>query len=102
MSYVFSEAPQRVYWEITRACDLACTHCRAEAQPWSAPGEMSTPQAMHVLDELASFGTPKPHVILTGGDPLKRADFLDLLAHAVELGLHVSVSPAASRASASS
>ena len=95
MSYVFSEAPQRVYWEITRACDLACTHCRAEAQPWSAPGEMSTPQAMHVLDELASFGTPKPHVILTGGDPLKRADFLDLLAHAVELGLHVSVSPAA-------
>jgi len=38
---------------------------------------------------------PKPHVILTGGDPLKRADLFDLIASARALGLHVSVSPSA-------
>ena len=32
--FVFGEAPVRVYWELTRACDLACRHCRAEAIPW--------------------------------------------------------------------
>ena len=28
---IFDRAPRRVYWELTRACDLACRHCRAEA-----------------------------------------------------------------------
>jgi radical SAM protein with 4Fe4S-binding SPASM domain len=42
-----------------------------------------------------SEATPKPHVIFTGGDPLKRADLFQLIATARELGLDVSVSPSA-------
>jgi radical SAM protein with 4Fe4S-binding SPASM domain len=48
-----------------------------------------------LLERVAAFGDPKPHVILTGGDPLERADLFDLVRHARSLGLGVSVSPSA-------
>ncbi len=94
MHHVFAAAPQRVYWETTRACALACRHCRAEAQPCGAPGELDTAEAKRVLDQLAAAATPPPHIIFTGGDPLERRDLMELTAHAVAAGLQVSVSPA--------
>jgi radical SAM protein len=84
----------RVYWELTRACDLACRQCRAEAQPARAPDELTTEECFTVLRDL-SEGTPRPHVIFTGGDPLKRPDLLDLVREAVRLQLGVSVAPSA-------
>ena len=84
----------RVYWELTRACDLACRHCRAEAQPQRAPDELTTQECFDVLRDLAG-GTPRPHVIFTGGDPLKRDDLIDLVREGVRLGLGVSVAPSA-------
>jgi radical SAM protein len=92
---VFDRAPQRVYWEITRACSLACRHCRAEASPCADPQELSHSEGFALLERLAAFGEPKPHVILTGGDPLERADLFELIAHAQSVGLAVSVSPSA-------
>jgi AdoMet-dependent heme synthase len=94
----FARAPLRVYWELTRACDLACRHCRAEAQPARAPDELRTDECRSVLAGLAAAGPPLPHVIFTGGDPLKRPDLLDLVRHAVKLGLGVSVAPSATTA----
>lgn len=92
---VFDRAPQRIYWEITRACDLACRHCRAEASPVADPSELSHEEGMRLLEQLATFSDPKPHVILTGGDPLKRGDLWDLIARGRELGMGVAVSPSA-------
>jgi len=92
---MFDRAPQRVYWEVTRACSLACRHCRAEASPQADPGELSSAEGRKLLDRLAEFGDPKPKVILTGGDPLERADLFELIEHARSLGLGVSVSPSA-------
>jgi AdoMet-dependent heme synthase len=89
------EPPLRVYWELTRACDLACRHCRAEAQPARGPDELTTAECLQVLRDLAAIGTPLPHVIFTGGDPLKRPDLFDLVREAVRLGLGVSVAPSA-------
>jgi MoaA/NifB/PqqE/SkfB family radical SAM enzyme len=91
--FVFDGAPRRVYWELTRACDLACRHCRAEAVPGRDPGELDTAEGRRLLEALCGFGEPRPHVVLTGGDPLKRPDFWDLLAHGVRLGLDVAVAP---------
>lgn len=88
-------APRRIYWEITRACSLACRHCRAEASPLPDPNELSAKAGLALLDRFAEFGDPKPHVILTGGDPLERADLFELIAHAKSIGLGVSVSPSA-------
>jgi radical SAM protein with 4Fe4S-binding SPASM domain len=90
----YDNAPARVYWEITRACDLACLHCRAEAAPLADPAELDTERGLKLLDQLAE-ATPRPHVVLTGGDPLKRADLFQLIAHARKRGLDVSVSPSA-------
>lgn len=92
--YLFADAPRRVYWEITRACDLACLHCRAEAAPDADPRQLDTKAGLKLLRQL-SEATPKPHVIFTGGDPLKRGDLFELIAAARELGLGVSVSPSA-------
>ncbi len=85
MAFLFDAAPLRVYWELTRACDLACTHCRADARPGWHPGELTTQEIFRVLDQLADGAAP--HVILTGGDPLKRADVFDIVERTVAIGL---------------
>lgn len=36
----FRQTPFIVIWETTQVCDLACLHCRADAQPLSRPGEL--------------------------------------------------------------
>src|SRR5215467_12248693 len=91
---VFADAPRRVYWELTRACDLACRHCRATALRDRAPDELETAECADVLREL-SVVSPRPHVIFTGGDPLKRPDLVTLVRQAVARGLDVSVAPSA-------
>ena len=93
--FIYEQGPQRVYWEITRACDLACLHCRAEAAPDADPAELTTAEGRRLLERLAAFGEPLPHVVLTGGDPLKRQDLFELIAVARALGLGVSVAPSA-------
>ena len=87
--------PLRVYWEVTRACDLACRHCRATANPIADPDELTTAEGLRLLKDLASFGEPYPHLVLTGGDPLKRDDLFQLIDAAQSLGLNVSVAPSA-------
>ncbi|MBI4609016.1 MAG: radical SAM protein [Candidatus Rokubacteria bacterium] len=96
--YVFPQAPQRVYWELTRACDLACRHCRAEAIPWRDPRELGIAEGRRLLEALTEFGRPSPHVVLTGGDPLKRGDLWELIEHGLGLGLHLSLAPSATPA----
>jgi len=91
----FDRAPRRIYWEVTRACDLACQHCRAEAAPERDPAELDAAEGLRLIAELAGFGAPLPHLILTGGDPLKRADLFALIAAARGRGFGVSVAPSA-------
>ncbi|HXL34634.1 MAG TPA: radical SAM protein [Gemmatimonadales bacterium] len=92
---IFDRAPLRVYWELTRACDLACQHCRAAAVKHRSPVELSTAEGLYLLERLRAFGEPKPHVALTGGDPLKRPDLWLLIAAAKGLGLPVALAPSA-------
>lgn len=93
MPFVFNDAPKRIYWELTRACDLACLHCRADANPCADPRELHTTEIFRILEELAAEAAP--HVVFTGGDPLKRRDFFDIVEHTVALGLPCNVSPSA-------
>ena len=94
VNWAYQRAPMIVYWELTNACGLACRHCRATAMPDPAPGELSTAEAIAVLDDIATFGTPLPHVVMTGGDPLRRADLKLLIAEAIARGIGVSLAPA--------
>jgi radical SAM protein with 4Fe4S-binding SPASM domain len=90
----FSQSPLNVYWEVTLACDLACRHCRAEAICEAPAGELTTREGIALLDEIARF-EPRPNLVITGGDPLKRADLPTLIQAAVERGLSVAVTPSA-------
>src|SRR5690242_14737584 len=89
----FDQSPMLVIWEVTQACDLACVHCRASAQPERSPKELSTEQGYRLLDEIRSFG--EPLMVFTGGDPLKRPDLYDLVRYAVKIGLRTNVTPSA-------
>lgn len=84
-----------LYWEMTRACDLACRHCRAEAIPWRDPDELTTDEASVLLRQILEFGEPLPHLVCTGGDPLKRPDLQVIVAEATGLGIGVSLAPSA-------
>ena len=87
----FNQAPFLVIWEVTRACDLACVHCRASADANRHPLELSTEEGFRLLETIREFGDPI--MIFTGGDPLKRPDLFTLLEHSVSLGLRTTVSP---------
>ena len=91
----FSRNPMLVYWEMTQACGLACKHCRASAMPCAHPMELTTAESRAFLDQLVDFGDPLPHVILTGGDPLRRKDIYQLIDYARGLGLDISITPSA-------
>jgi radical SAM protein len=89
----FDQSPLLVIWEVTQACDLACVHCRASAQPDRNAGELTTEQGYRLLDEIRSFG--QPLMVFTGGDPLKRPDLSDLIRYSVKVGLRTNVTPSA-------
>jgi radical SAM protein len=91
--YDLNERPFMIIWETTQACDLACRHCRAQAQPEHDPLALSTAEAKRLLDQVESFGRPRPIFIFTGGDPFKRADLFELVSYAAQIGLPPAVSP---------
>jgi radical SAM protein len=90
----YSRNPMLVYWEMTQACGLACRHCRAEAISTPHSQELTPVESLGLLQQIASFDT-KPHLILTGGDPMQRKDLYQIIDQAQRLGLTVSITPAA-------
>ncbi len=86
-------SPFVVVWETTQACDLACRHCRAETQPRRHPDELSTLEAMRLMNDVRQFG--RPLFVLSGGDPLKRPDLVALVKHGARLGLRMALAPSA-------
>ncbi|MGW7410289.1 TIGR04053 family radical SAM/SPASM domain-containing protein [Streptomyces sp. NPDC054833] len=85
--------PFIVIWETTRACPLACLHCRAEAVPNRDPLELDTEAAQDLMRQVAAFGHPAPLFVITGGDPFQRPDLLELIRYGRQIGLPVAVSP---------
>jgi AdoMet-dependent heme synthase len=89
----YAERPMLVFWETTRACQLACRHCRASATPMALPGELSRAEGFALIEQVAGFGRPYPILILTGGDCLLRPDLFDLVEYATGMGVPVCLSP---------
>ncbi len=88
-----TDRPFIVIWEVTRACALACAHCRADAMVHRDPRELTTAEGLALLDDLAALGAPRPIVVLTGGDPFERPDLVQLVDHGTSIGLPVALAP---------
>lgn len=81
--------PRLIAWETTRTCNLSCVHCRATAIDKPYPDELTTAESFSFLDEVASFS--KPIIILTGGEPLLRADIFEIARYGDNLGLRMTM-----------
>lgn len=60
--------------------------------------ELNFQESVAFLHQIPDFGTPLPQLILTGGDPLARADLFELIDETRQLGIAFSITPAATPA----
>lgn len=74
-----------IFWETTRACNLLCPHCRAQAEKKRSPEELTTQEAKRFLKQAASFS--KPIIVFSGGEALLREDICELIRYTNQLGL---------------
>ncbi|MDI6888583.1 MAG: heme b synthase [Methanocellales archaeon] len=79
--------PRLIAWELTGACNLECVHCRASATKTPSSDELSTEEAKHLIDDIASFA--KPIIILSGGEPLVRDDVYEIAKYGMDKGLRM-------------
>lgn len=81
-----------ISWNVTKACQLGCRHCYRDA---GARGrdELSPAEGLALIDEIARAGFRI--LILSGGEPLLRADIDVLIAHAAGRGRARSWGPTA-------
>jgi heme b synthase len=76
-----------VAWEVTRNCNLNCVHCRAAADRGPHGNELTREECFGLIDSIVSFS--KPVIILTGGEPLLRADIFDIASYGQSQGLRM-------------
>ncbi|MEE8370029.1 MAG: radical SAM protein [Dehalococcoidia bacterium] len=74
-----------VVWNLTRSCNLHCAHCYTDSYDRHYEGELSTAEAMKVIDDLAQFGVPV--ILFSGGEPLLREDLYEQIRYAKEKGI---------------
>jgi radical SAM protein with 4Fe4S-binding SPASM domain len=79
-----------VVWNLTRHCNLFCAHCYTDSHDKDYAGELSTEEALGVIDDLARFGVPV--ILFSGGEPLLRPDLLQLIRHAQSQGIRAVIS----------
>lgn len=82
--------PYLVAVNLTRRCNLACAHCYmdAEQRGSAAAGELQYPELASLFAEIGSRA-PGTILVLTGGEPLMRADLEDLVEAGARSGLRM-------------
>ena len=76
-----------VVWNLTRTCNFNCVRCNTDSESKSYPGELTTAECRGVLDDLRDFGVEA--VLCSGGEPMVRRDFFEIVSYARQLGLRV-------------
>ncbi|MGB9842405.1 MAG: radical SAM protein, partial [Candidatus Bathyarchaeales archaeon] len=74
-------------WRATGACNARCKYCNVDATTAHAPRELSTKEALHLVDEVYNFGVK--WFGIKGGEPLLRKDIFEIVGYAKSLGLNV-------------
>lgn len=83
---VYANSLEMVIFELTSSCNLKCVHCLANAGS-SFNGELSTKEVFKFIDDLKEA---KVKIIaFSGGDPLLREDFMEIVRYAHDSGLNI-------------
>lgn len=86
-----AHVPHVVAFNLTRRCNLACSHCYISAGAWhEAARELDTAAVCGIVDQVLAVN-PSPMLILTGGEPLVRDDLEAIARHASSGGATVVV-----------
>ncbi len=72
-----------IFWNITYACNLRCKHCYIRAAG-RGKDELNTEEARGLVQQMVDMGIPL--LILSGGEPLIRDDFWDIIEPAAKAG----------------
>jgi len=79
-----------VVWNMTRTCNLSCTHCYSDSDYKKYDGELTTEEAKSFIDDLADFNVPV--LLFSGGEPLIRDDIFELAEYTAEKGMRPTIS----------
>src|SRR4030067_3642615 len=78
--------PHAIQFNITFKCNQHCAYCGIYKENRA---EMTTEQICRMIDQFAELGTSR--LSITGGEPLLREDFTEVVKYAREKGLFVSL-----------
>jgi len=81
--------PFMVSYSITTECNLKCKHCYSESVDQPAPDELSTEEALRLMDDLSKWGIGL--LVIDGGEPLCREDLFDIVKYASSKGLRTTI-----------
>ncbi len=81
--------PFMVSYSITQKCNLRCKHCYSDSVDQAAPDELSTEEALQLIDDLSRWGIGL--LIIDGGEPLCRQDLLDIVKYASSKGIRTTI-----------
>ena len=79
--------PLVVSWNVTRKCNLKCSHCYINATKDELQGELNTEEAKRLIDQITDVS--RPLLILSGGEPLLRSDIYELIRYGTDKGLRM-------------
>lgn len=81
-------APFQIVWNITKACNFKCIHCYENAGK-KADDELTTDEIIEGIDKLSRLGVAS--IAFSGGEPTVHSGIIDLIKHASEDGMYVSM-----------
>jgi radical SAM protein with 4Fe4S-binding SPASM domain len=77
--------PLILSWNVTRECNLKCSHCYINAADKKLENELTTEEGKQLFDQICQVSHPL--LILSGGEPLLRQDIYDLIEYGSSKGL---------------
>jgi AdoMet-dependent heme synthase len=77
--------PLVMSWNVTRECNMKCSHCYINATEKKIDNELTTEEAKKLMDQICQVS--KPLLILSGGEPLMRSDIFELIEYGASKGL---------------
>ena len=81
--------PLIVSWNVTRKCNLKCSHCYINATSNELNNELTTEEGKNLIDKIAALS--RPMLILSGGEPLLREDLFELIRYGTSKGLKMAL-----------